>query len=440
MPIAILGFGREGKSIFNFLKKSKEYKNDEIWILDKNPNLQIPTNTKSQLGKNYLKNLKQFNIIFRSPGIYYNLPELISVRKKGIKISSATKLFFEKIKNQSKLIIGITGTKGKGTTSTLIYKILKNSGKDVVLAGNIGKPVLNYINKITKNTIVILELSSFQLQDLNISPHYAVVLDIFPDHQDIHLSIQEYLNAKSNICRYQTKNDIVFYFKNIALSKKIASLGKGKKIAVDENKIKNFSLNDLKIKGWHNFRNACMAYTITKYLKIPEEKILKTIKSFKGLPHRLEFISKIKINKNYFIEFYNDSASTNPNSAIAALNSFPKNLKIIILGGKNKNLKYDELSKNIKKIENEIMWINLYGENKYKILKNLRKYKIKSKIIINNNLKEILTNIKNYLKENTIKSNISVIFSPASTSFDMFLDYTHRGNTFKNLVKTIFKK
>ncbi|MGB9608786.1 MAG: Mur ligase family protein, partial [Minisyncoccia bacterium] len=199
-------------------------------------------------------------IIFRSPGIPYNLKEIRQAKKNGVLISSATKLFFEKIKGKTKNIIGVTGTKGKGTTTTLIYKILKAAKKDVILAGNIGKPAINFLNKIKKNTFVVLELSSFQLQDLNQSPPIAVILDIFPDHQDTHKSLSEYFNAKKNICRWQNKNDLVFYFKNIPLSKKIAWVSQGKKISVDENKIKIFSSNDLKIKGEHNFKNAVMAY------------------------------------------------------------------------------------------------------------------------------------------------------------------------------------
>jgi UDP-N-acetylmuramoylalanine--D-glutamate ligase len=441
MNIAILGFRKEGQAILNFLKKSKEYKNAFIWILDQNKNLKIPKNINFQLGNDYLKNLNKFDIIFRSPGVPYNLKALIIARKKGVKISSSTKLFLEKIKNKTKYIIGITGTKGKGTTSTLIYNILKAAKKDVILAGNIGSPAINYINKIKKNTFVILELSSFQLQDLKQSPHVAIILDIFPDHQDSHKSLKEYFNAKSNICRFQNKNGYTFYFKNILLSKKIASFGKGKKIGVDENKINNFGVNDLKIKGFHNFRNAAMAYEVSKFLKIPEKIILKTIKNFKGLKHRLEFVRKIKILKNKFIEFYNDSASTNPNSAQAAINSFPQEKKIIILGGKDKNLNYDKLSFAIKKIENEIILILLFGENKNKIFNSLKKFKINSKIEFKNNLKEIINTSKKigeeFLNENKNFKKVIVIFSPAATSFDMFKNYAERGNKFKKLVLKI---
>jgi len=438
MLIAILGFGNENKALFNFLKKDKAYKNAEFWILDKNENLKIPKRAKSILGPNYLKNLNNFDIIFRSPGVPYNLKELIKARKNGIQISSAIKLFFEKASKKTKNIIGITGTKGKSTTSTLIYKILKNAQKNVFLGGNIGKSPLNYLNKINKNTFVVLELSSFQLQDLKQSPHIAVVLDIFPDHQDAHKSLKEYFEAKSNICKYQNKNDFVFYFKNNTITKNIAQKGLGKKIAVDEKNFNLFSINDLKIKGIHNFKNAAIASEVCLYLGISKNIILKTVKNFKGLEHRLEFVRKIKVNKNQFIEFYNDSASTNPGASLAAIKAFPQKPKIIILGGKDKNLDYIPLALAIKKLEKEIPYILLFGENKNKIYKSLKKANIKSKIIFKNNLKEIINETKNigtkFLNKNSNIKEFIVIFSPASTSFDMFLNYKQRGEAFKKIV------
>lgn len=438
MKIAILGFGREGKAIFNFLKKSKEYKKSQIWILDKNQYIQIPAGAKSQIGKNYLKNLEKFDIVFRSPGVPYNLTEIKIAKQKGVKITSVTKFFLEKAKDRAKLIIGVTGTKGKSTTSALIYKVLKNAKKNVLLAGNMGRPAINYLNKINKNTIIVLELSSFQLQDLKNSPQIAIVLDIFPDHQDTHRSMKEYLEAKSNICRYQSKNNVVFYFKNIYLSMKVAQAGDGKKIGVDENKIKVFEPNGLKIKGWHSFRNACMVYYVAKYLKIPDKIILKTLKSFKGLEHRLEFVRKIKVANNQVILFYNDSASSNPNSSKSAILSFPNKHKIIILGGRDKNLNYQPLALTLKKIKKEIVCFLIFGENKLKILSTLLKNKVKSSIKLALNLKEIVKLSKkeaqNFLFKNKNAKEVIVIFSPGATSFDMFQNYDDRGREFKKLI------
>ena len=234
MNIAILGFGREGKSVLKFLKKSSAYRYSEITILDK------------KFNADYLKNLDRFDVIFRSPGVPFNLPEIQSAIKNGVKVSSATKLFFQQCPAP---IIGITGTKGKSTTATLLYKILKNCAQkpwrkahtnkkysrhshynfaSVYLAGNIGKPALEILPKLSKKSLVILELSSFQLQDLNYSPDVALVLDIFEEHLDKHKNFREYFDAKSNIARHQKKSDAIIYFADNKYSSAIAKKSIGK--------------------------------------------------------------------------------------------------------------------------------------------------------------------------------------------------------------------
>ena len=214
LKIGILGFGREGKSALRYLKRSSQFKNSKIEILDK------------KINPNYLNNLGRFDIIFRSPGVPYNLPELKKARKDGVyprtergaggskKIkktprsgagvyfSSVTRLFFENYKGK---IIGITGTKGKGTTSTLLYEMLKAEGRRVFLAGNIGKSAIDFLVKYGDYPLAVLELSSFQLQDLDMSPSVAVILDIFPDHQDAHSNLREYYEAKENIGKFKRK-------------------------------------------------------------------------------------------------------------------------------------------------------------------------------------------------------------------------------------------
>ena len=335
MKLAILGFGREGKSVLNFLRKSKTLRGDEIFILDKNPNIKIPKSVHAITGKNCLKHLRGIDVVFRSPGIPYNLPELQRARKTGVLFSSATKLFFgaishESIVNSHLLVIGITGTKGKGTTATILYNILKNAGEDVFLAGNIGIPALDLIPKIEsrvtnrksvvkshKSVFVILELSSFQLQDLEVSPSIAVVTDVFPDHQDSHKNLAEYYNAKTRIARYQKKTDSVFFMANNAMSRQIASKSKGRKIAVDEKTFSLFSEKDLKIRGDHNFKNAAMAATVAKNLGVATRVIVESVKKFAGTEHRLEFVRRIG-----GVEFYNDSASTNPHTTAAAIRAF----------------------------------------------------------------------------------------------------------------------
>lgn len=436
MNIAILGFGQEGKAVLKYLKKSAKYKKANIKILDK------------KLNKDYLKNLEQFDIIFRSPGIPYNLPEIQEAIKKEVKISSSTKIFFEEInkmvRHGSPQVIGITGTKGKGTTSTLLYKILKTAKKDVYLAGNIGKPAIELLSKIKKNSIIILELSSFQLQDLMKSPNIAIVLDVFQDHLDSHKNFKEYIEAKSSISKFQNSNDKIFYFPDNKYSRLIADKSKGKKIPVLINEFELFSRKDLKIAGEHNYKNAVMAATIAKNIGIGNDIIKKEVKNFRGLEHRLEFIRVIRVNSHFSrrIYFYNDSASTNPFTAIAAIKSF-KELKILICGGKDKNLDYSPFAKALKNSNTKL--IILFGENKQKIAKAIsnRKYQVSSskyKIRLAKDLKSAINlayETGKKLINQLTNQPITIIFSPASASFDMFKDYKDRGEKFKKLVKEL---
>jgi len=451
MKIAILGFGREGKSVLKYLKKSPQFKKADISILDK------------KFNKNYLKNLSSFDVVYRSPGVPYNLPEIQKAIRKGVKFSSSIKLFFEQIEEWSKIngqkstvIIGITGTKGKGTTATLLYKILKACGKNVYLAGNIGKPAIELLSKIRinqpnphKSAFVILELSSFQLQDMRVSPEIAVVLDVFPDHMDLHRNLREYFDAKTNIARWQKKSDKIFYFSDNRWSKWIAQKSRGKKIPVDsifsnsrelENKIKEI----IKIPGEHNLKNAVMATIVALSLGCPKEKILKVVKNFRGNEHRLELVRTIRINQlnqheSASIKFYNDSASTNPQTAAAAVKAF-KEPKILIAGGKDKGLNYSPLASALKNSNTKL--VILFGENKNKIKRQATRDK-RQEVVLVKDLKSSVQfaykTAKNLLKSmvNGQWSSVNILFSPASASFDMFKDYADRGKKFKKLVKRL---
>src|SRR3989344_3311479 len=260
MRIEILGYGVEGKSAERFFKR----------LGCRTPKCKIEVRDIKLQGKHYLKNLDKFDTIIRSSGIPYLSPQIQKARKQGVKITSATKLFFRDAKGK---IIGITGTKGKGTTATLLYKILKAAEKNVYLAGNIGVPMLDILSKLKKNSITILELSSFQLQDLDCPPEIAIITDISPDHLDHHKSFKEYLVAKAQIVKNQnSERGEVFFFSDNKYSKFIAQKSRGKKIAVspDQNLI-------LKIPGFHNLKNASMAAAVGRIFGVNENIIKKTI-------------------------------------------------------------------------------------------------------------------------------------------------------------------
>jgi len=468
--VAILGFGREGKSVLKYLKKNDP--RADIKILDR------------KLDNNYLKNLDKFDIVFRSPGVPYNLSEIQKAIKSGVKFSSATQLFFDaiheltqiRIPKQSKFatgqarintdkfknikILGVTGTKGKGTTATLLYKILKFCNKKALLAGNVGLPALEILPKIRVNQFsnpresvyIILELSSFQLQDLKKSPDMAVILDIFPDHLDMHKNLGEYFDAKTNIAKYQKKSDKIFYFADNKYSRWVASKSRGKKIPVQYKdvgrpKIRTSEIRTsdvrklIKIPGEHNLKNALMAASVALSLGCPKEKILKIVKNFRGNEHRLELVRLIRLDSRRYsrpfasIKFYNDSASTNPQTAAAAIRAF-KEPKILIAGGKDKGLNYSPLAKALKNSNTKL--VVLFGENKNKIAKAILGIKNKElRIMKVENLKQAVETAYKNARSLIHNSHfiIHVIFSPASASFDMFKDYADRGEKFKELVK-----
>ncbi|MBI2591098.1 MAG: UDP-N-acetylmuramoyl-L-alanine--D-glutamate ligase [Candidatus Brennerbacteria bacterium] len=457
--IAILGFAREGQALLRYLLKSPDYKNYEIAICDRKPvkSLFFTKGGKNKRvkiisGEKYLKNLEIFDVIFRSPGIPYMTKEIQEAAKSGTKITSSTELFLEQTKKIKCLTIGITGTKGKSTTSTLIYKILKAAKRDVYLAGNIGKPAIEILPRLSKKSIVVLEMSSFQLQELKYSPNIAVILNIFPDHLDSHKNFKEYINAKAGIVKNQIIGDKIFYFNNEPGLKPIIAKSRAKKIPV---KFTKSHFVNLKINGIHNIKNALMAAEVCRFLKIKENIIKKTIEGFKGLEHRLELIKSIKIPvkkhsdilKNVRMFFYNDSASTNPQTTAAAIKAF-KEPKILIAGGKDKKLDFKPLANTLK--NSNTLEIILFGENKNKIKKAISKTGVP--IILTKDLKGAVN--LTYKKANKLKTSaeggsasggknyklktkLIILFSPGSASFDMFTDYKERGKVFKKLTKTL---
>ena len=320
------------------------------------------------------------------------------------------------------MIIGVTGTKGKGTTSNLIYKILKGAGRDAYLAGNIGKPAIAVLNRLNKSSVTVLELSSFQLQGLHYSPHIAVILGIFPDHMDSHKSFKEYFESKAQITKFQVKKDIAIYAAGNRYSEEIARRSRGKKIKVEIGHKGSpvIDPNELKIYGPHNLINATMAAAVAKELRISERIVHKTIKAYRGLPFRLQHVGIIKGAR-----VYNDSASTNPMTTIAAINAF-KEPTIIIMGGRDKNLDFSPVKRAL--AGSNVKLVVLYGECREKIGKSI---KDGAKIeMIEGDLDEAFK-----AALSMAEGGDSIVFSPGATSFDMFKDYQDRGDKFNAIVK-----
>lgn len=421
--IAVLGLGIEGRDVVGFLlgrgAKITLFDRKEEGGIDftgiEKEKLEIVT------GENYLSGgLLGFDLIVRSPGVYRFNTELVAAEKAGVPITSSIKIFFDECPGK---IIGVTGTKGKGTTSTLIHDILKSDGRDVYLSGNIGKPYLELLPKLTKDSLVVMEMSSFQLIDADVSPHIAVVLNITEDHMDWHVDREEYLNAKKNIARFQTPSDYAVINEEYPESSSFRDLTKGKAVPFSKTLLEDKYKEGLLLRGEHNLENIAAAITVAKILKVDEEKILKTLRNFKGLEHRLELVGEVNGRT-----FYNDSFSTGPQPAIAAIRSFSEP-ETIILGGSDKGLDFESLWGEINTRDN-VKNIILIGDIGEKIGKGITNKNIIS--LGRASMDQIVS--KSF--EVTPSGGV-VVFSPAAASFDMFKNYKDRGNQFKKAVQSL---
>ena len=398
-----------------------------------------------ELGEDNLSRLKGFDIIFRSPSALPTKHEFQSAVKKGAILTSEIEMV---LKLAPCKIIGVTGTEGKTTTTSLIYEICKKAGYNCFLGGNIGKPIFTKINQMKPEDIVILELSSFQLMGMTVSPNIAVVTNIFPDHLNVHKSYEEYQDAKKSIFRNQTEEGIVILNKDNEITEKFADEVKGKVIFFSSTKkLKNgyvydredgfikkctdgkcekiLNKNDIKLRGVHNYENICSALAATETVASKEAQI-EAVKNFKGVEHRLEFVREID-----GVKYYNDSIGTSPASTIAGLNAFDENI-ILLAGGSDKGLDYKEIGEVIAK---KVGTLILTGPTAQKIEEATKQALSEEKnieIIHTNNLEESVKVAKEKAKEGDI-----VLLSPASASFDAFKNFEERGNYFKTLVNNL---
>lgn len=429
MKIAILGYGEQGRSAYDYWKKPE----NEITICDKNTELEIPLYANKQLGEHYLKNLGKFDLVVRSPSV---APEDIvknNTTEISEKVTSVTNEFFKVC--PTKNIIGVTGTKGKGTTSSLIAEMLKASKKRVHLGGNIGTPPLDLLkNDIKESNWVVLELANFQLIDIKHSPHIGVCLMIVPEHLDWHPDERHYYDSKKPLFKHQAENDFAVYFSENDLSKEITSVGKGRKIPYYEKPgaiIENNSLvidgqticsiNDFKLPGEHNWQNICAAATAFWQIESNIEVIKKVVTSFSGLPYRLELVREVD-----GVKYYNDSFGTAPETAQVAIKAFSEP-KILILGGSDKGLSFSGLAKTVS--ENNVKKVLLIGLMAGKIREEFEKAGYKDYIPGGENIDEIVQNAQKAAEPGDV-----VLFSTACASFDMFKNYKDRGDKFNRAV------
>lgn len=428
MKIAIVGFDTEGRSSLEYFSRLGH----DITICDQNTELQVPKGVDSVLGKHYLDDLDQFDLIVRTAGlrpqkILENNPNV------GTKLTTQVNIFFHA--SPTKNIIGVTGTKGKGTTSTLITKILEAAGEHVYLGGNIGVPPLSFIDKLKDDSWVVLELSSFQLVDLQYAPRIGVCLMVVPEHLNWHENMDEYIGAKSRMFSLQTEKDTAVYFANSELSTTIASSGNAKLIpyyadpgayvADDAITIGDQAIcetSELKLLGAHNWQNVCATITATWQITQNVKAIRKVLTSFSGLEHRLEFVRELNN-----IKYYDDSFGTTPETAAVAIQSFAEP-KVVILGGSDKGAEFDVLAQTVK--ENNVRQAVVIGDTGPKIITALQKVGFKNISLGGKTMASALKTCNERAQPGDV-----VLLSTGCASFGLFKDYKDRGNQFKKLVQ-----
>lgn len=398
------------------------------------------------LGNDYLSNLKGFDLIFRTPGMRHDLPELVEAIANGAQLTSEMEVFLKLCPAQ---VFAVTGSDGKTTTTTLIHKILTERGYNCWLGGNIGTPLLSKIDEVKESDKVVLELSSFQLMTIKDCPAVAVITNISPNHLDVHKSLQEYIDAKKNIFLNQTEKDklILNYDNDITKSfvgeakaeavffSRVNNLNRGvvlqnNKIVVkkDQQEIEIVDADDIKIPGIHNIENY-MAATAATIDYVRPETIAKVATTFNGVEHRIELVRELN-----GIKFYNSSIDSSPSRTIAALSTF-KNKVILIAGGKDKGIPYDSIGQIIAE---KVKCLLLIGPTASKIEEAYNSFvhqtDIESdvKIIHCDSYPEVVD-----IAYHEAVPGDCVILSPASTSFDMFKNFEHRGNVFKELVNKL---
>jgi UDP-N-acetylmuramoyl-L-alanine---L-glutamate ligase len=442
--ILILGFGIEGQSTYKLLRRL--FPDETLNIADINEDLtkneliiaDLPK-LNLQLGADYLNEIGNYDLVIKTPGI--SLKHISDCDFS--RFTSHTELFIRLFKKQ---IIGITGTKGKSTTSSLIHHIINTHNDNCMLVGNIGVPPFDLINSINKDTIIVYELSSHQLEQIGVSPHIAIMLNLFEEHLDHYKTFEKYQEAKLNIALFQDSSD---YFIINADDQRISKLvsenllkGKFVKYSLLNKVVKGCYINNNSVFysgsevievlnktefnnliGEHNLLNIMASVCASIISGISVEHIATAIESYKPLEHRIEFVGKFDD-----ILFYNDSISTIPEATIAAIKSL-KNVDTLILGGFDRGISYDFLMNflNRSKISN-LIFIGEAGKRMLEI------YRAENNPSKNTFYTSDFSEAVNFAKKHTMKNKICLL-SPAAASYDMFKNFDERGKTYKQLVR-----
>lgn len=443
MRIAILGYGSQGRAAVDYWQKG-----NDITVCDANEKTEVPQGVSAQLGPDYLRNLEQFHLIVRSPAVHPR--DIVAANSAHIlkKVTTVTEEFFRVC---PKPIIGVTGTKGKGTTSTLIAKILEASGKKVLLGGNIGIPPLDLLKKdIESVDWVVLELANFQLIDLRVSPKIAVGLMVVPEHLDWHQDMDEYVSAKQNLFRYQDDDDRAIFNRLSDYSTEVAAVSPALKLSYEvppegeEPQEKNGAyvlgdsifmddervcdVSDVMLLGRHNLENVCAAIAaVWDVIEGNAAAIQIALHSFPGLPHRLEFVRELNE-----VKYYNDSFAATPQAAAAAVTAIPGE-KVLIAGGFDRKLAFDSLVEAVTDPKNQVKSVMAIGQTRDRLAADLQNRGFKNVRALN------ATDMATIVREarDIALPHQKVILSPGCPSFDMFKNFEDRGLQFKAQVDAL---
>jgi len=426
--VLILGFGKEGRSTYNFIRK--HFPKLQLAIADSNVDIANDYVVANDLllevivGDNYLSCLDNFDVVIKSPGVKVNNPPAEFVEK----MTSQTDLFLRYYSSQT---IGVTGTKGKSTTASLIKHFIDASKKTALLLGNIGVPAFDMIDAIDDDTIIVYELSAHQLEYTQSSPHIAVLLNVFPEHLDYFDSYESYQNAKFNIFRYQNENDITIFhelFTEELYQNCKEFVQNGKQVSQTLVTVSN---NDYKIEnknnpliGKHNLQNINIALAAVQKVGVNTDVALNSLKNFVSLPHRLENIGEFA-----GIRFVNDSISTIPQSAIAAVVAL-ENVDTLILGGYDRGLDYSGMVDFLIKSDiSNFIFLGKAGDRIYDMFNLINK---KKELIKASSMENAFAIIKDVTEVGSI-----CLLSPAAASYDQFNNFEHRGDIFKMLARKL---
>jgi len=449
MKIGIVGWGQEAQSAYKYLGPDNDYlivnesRQDDFPVVSDKIEVRYQENDKpigisgqvEDLG--YLKGIDRCDLIVYQPTSYFNLKKYFGNNPSfWSKATTVYDMFFEKC--PTKNIIGVTGTKGKGTTSTIIAKMLQTAGKRVHLGGNIGTPILDLLPAIGADDWVVWELANFQLKPASYSPHIGVCLMIVPEHMDWHPDMEDYVEAKGNLFRHQKSDDIAIYFAENEYSTKIAGYSPGKqipyyrepgafvrddgKIVIDEREI--IDRSEIKLLGEHNLQNVCAAVTALWQVSPDVKAVRQVLSEFTGLEHRLELVRELNS-----VKYYDDSFGTTPETAIVAMKSFEQP-KVMIMGGSDKGADFDEMAKIVK--ESNVKHAIVIGQIANKITASLDKVGFSDYSTGLTQMEDIVAKSKDLAKAGDV-----VLLSAGAASFGLFKDYKDRGDQFKQAVKAL---